>query len=144
MRIVRDAEWLRSRLIQSGDCLVWSGARVKGGYGLFRMVVGGVRIDIATHRFAWELAFGPIPEGMLVCHKCDNPPCCRPDHLFLGTHADNAVDRFAKGRAEGRRNWEAAHNNKASRENLSEARRRRQDAMVDTLIANITGETPRS
>jgi len=50
-------------------------------------------------RLAWTLANGPIPEDMLVCHRCDNPPCTNPDHLFLGTCKDNATDRQKKGRS---------------------------------------------
>ncbi|MGH7024521.1 MAG: HNH endonuclease signature motif containing protein [Caulobacteraceae bacterium] len=52
-----------------------------------------------AHRLAWELANGPIPDGLLILHKCDNPVCCNPDHLFLGTAADNHADCAAKGRA---------------------------------------------
>jgi hypothetical protein len=52
----------------------------------------------SSHRMSWEIHFGPIPDGMYICHKCDNPPCVRPDHLFLGTPKDNMTDKHSKGR----------------------------------------------
>lgn len=52
----------------------------------------------SSHRLAWFLYYGEIPQGMYVCHKCDNPPCCNPNHLFLGTHQDNVNDREKKRR----------------------------------------------
>jgi hypothetical protein len=70
------------------ECWEWNGARGVDGYG---------RVQRA-HRVMWTEANGPIPKGMIVCHKCDNPPCVRPDHLFLGTPRDNALDRDRKGR----------------------------------------------
>ena len=84
--------------VRKGDgCWEWQGHRSSHGYG--KIGCGGK--DIGTHRVAWELAHGPIPAGMHVCHRCDNPPCVRPDHLFLGTHSDNMRDLAEKGLAGG-------------------------------------------
>lgn len=83
-----------------GECWEWkfskrgSGTRVGGGYGRFTI---GATV-YSAHRLTWELANGPIPEGLKVLHHCDNPPCCRLEHLFLGTDGDNVRDKFAKGR----------------------------------------------
>ncbi len=75
-------------------CLLWTGAHGRSGHG--QLLVDG-RLDTAQ-RVAWRLANGPIPEGLHVLHRCDNPPCVEPTHLFLGTHADNMADMLAKGR----------------------------------------------
>jgi hypothetical protein len=84
-------------------CWPWTGADKGGGYGAFRV---GRRIE-RTHRIAYTLAHGAIPDGLDVCHSCDNPPCCNPRHLFAGTKADNAHDRDAKGRNIGPQLWKA-------------------------------------
>lgn len=77
-------------------CWEWTGSLNSGGYG----TVGRQGLTGRTlHRLAWEMAYGPIPDGAQVLHRCDNRKCCRPDHLFLGTAADNIYDMIEKGRA---------------------------------------------
>lgn len=78
-----------------GPCWIWTGGCTDKGYGKFR-VEGR---DSRAHRVSWEMHNGPIPEDHAVCHKCDNPPCVRPDHLEPGTHQDNMTDRNVKGRS---------------------------------------------
>jgi hypothetical protein len=82
------------RVDKSKDCWEWTGTPSQYGYG--ELTVDG-RTYLA-HRLAWELTFGPIPENMCVCHKCDNRICCNPNHLFLGSKNDNIVDMIKKGR----------------------------------------------
>lgn len=91
-------ERFRSRVDVRGvdDCWEWSAGRVSAGYGaVWDNSIGRHR---HAHRLAWEIVNGPIPDGQWVLHRCDNPPCCNPSHLFLGTQADNDADRTAKGR----------------------------------------------
>jgi hypothetical protein len=78
-----------------GNCWVWTGAKGYWGYG--RLSLDG-RWTTA-HRLSFEVANGPIPEGKFVLHRCDNPPCVRPEHLRLGTPQENTRDMLAKGRA---------------------------------------------
>lgn len=77
-----------------GECWPWTGTRNQNGYGV--VTVDGTRQR--AHRVAWAITNGPIPEGLHACHHCDNPPCCNPAHLFLGTPGDNMADMNAKGR----------------------------------------------
>lgn len=75
-------------------CWEWTRKRLPNGYGHVKIT----QRHTYAHRVAWELASGRITNGLYVLHRCDNPPCCNPAHLFLGTASDNARDREAKGR----------------------------------------------
>jgi len=77
-----------------GDCLEWTLARSKDGYGTYRLT----NKSISVHRALWQIEYGEIPEGLCVCHTCDNPSCVNLDHLFLGTRSDNMQDAVRKGR----------------------------------------------
>ncbi len=80
--------------VTPAGCWEWTGARDRDGYGQTR--IGMKRVK--AHRKAWEILHGPIPAGLHVLHRCDNPPCVRPDHLWIGTERDNQHDKWAKGR----------------------------------------------
>lgn len=97
-----DARWKKKRESQfwkkvdkksNSDCWLWTASRNAFGYG----IISGMR----AHRMAWILFVGDIPEKMCVLHKCDNPSCVNPHHLFIGTYADNNRDKMLKGRARG-------------------------------------------
>lgn len=95
-----DRFWARVAKDGPNGCWRWLGSR--NGDGRPTIGAGGKTgrgaKTLRPHRVSWELVNGPIPDGLVVCHKCDNPPCTNPDHLFLGTQGDNMRDCFAKGR----------------------------------------------
>ena len=87
-------ERISRNLRSENDCLVWTKYRDECGYGR-------IRVNNKTHgvhRLSWIIENGPIPDGLHVLHDCDTPACANPNHLFLGTHADNMADKVAKGR----------------------------------------------
>ncbi|MBD9573731.1 HNH endonuclease [Pseudomonas sp. PDM23] len=99
-----------SRVDRRGDdeCWNWIGGKLRAGYGSFFV---GNDCRVRAHVYSYEMANGPLPEsveemdsrGVCVCHRCDNPGCVNPSHLFIGSHTDNMADMTAKGRHVGRR-----------------------------------------
>jgi len=83
------------KLRRKGRCIVWTGRRTTHGYGSIRF---RGRENVRVTRLVWASKKGPIPQGRFVCHRCDNPPCTRIGHLFLGTNRDNQLDARVKGR----------------------------------------------
>ena len=86
----------KSVLVEDTGCWEWRSSNLPKGYGMVQFN----KKRYYTHRLSYEAFIGPIESGMLICHKCDNPKCCNPDHLFMGTAFDNMRDMAAKGR-----NW---------------------------------------
>lgn len=87
-----------SKIRKTPGCWFWIGSRDRAGYGRINMVQMR-QVPILAHRASWMLHRGPIPVGLCVLHKCDNPSCVNPKHLKLGTHKSNSDDKWRKGRS---------------------------------------------
>jgi hypothetical protein len=91
--------WTKVNVGGVDDCWEWTASRHHKGYGEFHCPgICAARKCVKASRMAWLISFGEIPDKFLVCHRCDNPSCCNPSHLFLGTDGDNTRDSVSKGR----------------------------------------------
>lgn len=100
-RPISERFWNKVERNEANTCWLWTGGTGRNGYGVFTTGTkrdGSIRHHVAS-RFSWELHHGPIPDGLYVCHSCDNPTCVNPAHLWLGTQQDNIMDMRQKGRA---------------------------------------------
>lgn len=91
---IKDRIWKKINVKGENECWEWKGCKFPNGYGNIRYK----KKCALTHRVIYELTYGNIPENLLVCHRCDNPSCCNPNHLFLGTCKDNLDDMRRKKR----------------------------------------------
>lgn len=111
-----------SKVNKTETCWLWTGASHQAGYGVFRVN----RQNVSAHRFVLEIQGKVIPQGYEACHRCDNPPCVRPDHLFIGTRADNMQDCIKKRR----------HSAKLTPEKVIDIRKRRIEGASITSLAS--------
>ena len=125
--------WSKVDVRQPDSCWPWQAYRARKGYGIVRWAGRNQK----AHRVAYQLEVGEIPAGLFVCHRCDNPPCVNPAHLFLGTTQDNTRDMMEKGRGtdnSGEKNPRA----KLTWEEVEEIRARR-DACSQKELAEAFG-----
>ena len=103
----------------TSGCWLWIRARTWAGYGKAGF---GDKI-LAVHRMIWELNSGDIPDGRILCHKCDTPPCCNPDHMYVGTFAENSEEMMQRGRGNKQFFARTACHTKLSKEQVIEIRK---------------------
>lgn len=124
-----------ARVERGMGCWEWRGYRNSLGYGGTVDDLGKTR---PAHRASWELTFGPIPPGLFVCHRCDNPGCVNPGHLFLGTQRDNIQDASRKGRVS---RGEHRHCARLSEVSVALIRRRHAEGETQNRLAAEFGVT---
>ena len=124
---------------ERGFCQVWTGYRDRQGYGLvMRQAIS--TSPMLAHRYAWMQLHGPIPEGAVIRHRCDNPPCVEPTHLLIGTQADNIHDRQVRGRHRpGRFPGEAHPSHRLTETDVFEMRRLHASGVTNKALAQTYG-----
>jgi hypothetical protein len=126
------AERFWEKVRKTEGCWIWTARKTKKGYGHFR--VNNTKRMFA-HRLAYTLTHGEVSENLQVCHHCDNPPCCNPDHLFLGTNADNVADRERKGRSA----RTGAIQYRLTADQVADIRARHQQGVMQSTLADEYG-----
>lgn len=131
---MNDRFWAKVDKRGPSECWEWKAARLPSGHGRFRL--SQPRRLVPSHRFAWEIENGPMPNGALACHHCDNPSCCNPAHIYPGTPLSNMQDMHRRGRAKcghGSQKGEAHPGHKLSAEDVELMR-----MTWETLRAGVT------
>lgn len=127
--VVLESFW--SQVDRSGDCWIWQGAIHSRDWQYGSLSVLGRGKRFLAHRFIWMVLHGPIPEGLYVCHACDNPKCVNPEHLWLGSPRENTRDMVRKGRD----GWER----KLTAEKVREIRLRHSEGETGASLARRFG-----
>jgi hypothetical protein len=125
--------WNKVDIKETNDCWNWKASfRNKEKYGSFSID----KTNYQAHRISWIISFGDIPDGLIVCHKCDNKSCCNPNHLFIGTVSDNNCDKFNKCREYVRRGTDHT-NSKISEDSLKAIRLMLSNKISQRKIAKL-------
>jgi hypothetical protein len=134
--------YLIQRTVVTDGCWLWSGEHNKTGYGVISGRGSGKAHYVMAHRAMWEEFMGPIPSGIIVCHHCDNPGCVNLDHLFLGSHRDNAWDCMMKGRSSVQKDGSIRKGRGLSVEEVRAAKAMLSDGVKQKDIAKSLGVGP--
>ena len=132
-----------SKVKKTETCWNWTAGRNHSGYGYFNKSSTKKAMCVLAHRWSYEEAFGTIPDGLCVLHRCDNPQCVRPEHLFLGTRTDNANDKVGKGRQRGPKG-QANHKAIVSAEDVRIIRARHRNGEAPLALAKLFGLSRRN